>query len=66
MSQKCPALAFPEEGMTSSNLLRYQGMTMGVIPASLLDAELLEGRVSDLLVSIPTTQLATYYIITPE
>ena len=52
--------------MTSSNLLRYQGMTMGVIPASLLDAELLEGRVSDLLVSIPTTQLATYYIITPE
>ena len=52
--------------MTSSNLLRYQGMTMGVIPASLLDAQLLEGRVSDLLVSIPTTQLATYYIIAPE
>ena len=57
---------FPEEGMISSDLLRYQGKTMGITPTSLIDVELLKGRVSNLLVSIPTTQLGTYYIIAPE
>lgn len=57
---------FPAEGVISSLTwehpsmpMTHQGVTMGITPATLQDAELLKGGVGDLLVSILTTQQGT-------
>ena len=57
---------FPAEGVISSLNWEHpsapmtrQGVTVGISPAALQDAELLKGGVGDLLVSIPTTQQGT-------